>query len=276
MADMLLSSNVMLMGLENISIIGHNNLTVMRSNAGGLHFLSFHNCTIKNIAWNGCSTQDDSHYAKPTILFQNSSNIAIQNCSFQHSLGQVIVMSEMSGDVNIDNCKFTNNSHHTGHGIAIHYSSIARDADHSVFTISDCSFSHNEGAISIISIFESVVFSLSLKNSVFHKNQGIPVYISNQYMHLNIHGYLIFDENTATSCGGIFVGDNSSVVFCKNSTVMFSNNVAIKGGGTIYMNSYANVLFQIPLYYFIITELLVVELYTLRIILIFLLKEILL
>ena len=42
----------------------------------------------------------------PILQFTNSSNITIQNYSFQLSIRQAVVLSGMSGDVNINYCNF--------------------------------------------------------------------------------------------------------------------------------------------------------------------------
>ena len=116
--DVTLCSLAEMSGLENVSIIGHNNPIVNCRNAGGMHFIFCHNCTIKGIIWNGCGTK-----AEPGLKLSYSSNIIIQNCSFQHSIGQAVVLSEVAGDVNINHCQFVYNSHYRGHGAAVHYSS---------------------------------------------------------------------------------------------------------------------------------------------------------
>ena len=121
--DVMLSSLIKASNLENISIIGYNNPTVNCKNVGGIHFTFYHNCVIQGIIWDGCGTENDNSSTKPGLKLDYSSNIAIKNCSFQHSIGQAVVLSEVSGDVNINNCQFVYNSHYRGHGAAIHYSS---------------------------------------------------------------------------------------------------------------------------------------------------------
>ena len=117
----MLSSNFLLVDLADVTITGHYNPTVNCNNSGGLHFTSCHNCTIEGITWNGCGARnisDDGNVYSVLQLF-NSSNITIKNCSFQHSIGQAIVLSGMLGAVNIDHCKFSSNRQYEGHGTAI-------------------------------------------------------------------------------------------------------------------------------------------------------------
>ena len=71
-----LSSIITLSDLNNISIIGHHNPTINCSNAGEVKFTSCHNCTIEGITWDGCGTK-----------FYHSTDITIQNSTFQHSVG---------------------------------------------------------------------------------------------------------------------------------------------------------------------------------------------
>ena len=108
--DVELSSSIPIVNLSNIMITGHghNYPTVHCNNSGGLHFISCNNCTIEGIIWEGCgaksdiSDDDNSVYPLPVLQFNNSSNITIQNCSFQQSIGQAVVLPGMSGDVNIN------------------------------------------------------------------------------------------------------------------------------------------------------------------------------
>ena len=149
---------------ENISIIGHNNPTVNCTNNGALNITSCHNCIIQGITWDGCGTEHE-----PGLLLRDSSNITIQNCSFQHSRGQAVVLSQMSDDMNINHCKFMNNTHYIGHGAAIHYYSSNKPANSSkLLFMTNCNFTHNEWAKSLVYVenknfdhSNSIVFDLS-------------------------------------------------------------------------------------------------------------------
>ena len=154
--DVMLSSLGKLPDLENVSIIGYNNPTVILKNDGGVHFTSCYNCIIEGIIWDGCNTDNIHDQTEPGLMLKKSSNIAIQNCLFQCFLGQALVLSEVSGDININNCSFVNNSHYRGHGAAIHYSSNGTTDSHFVFNITNCNFSYNKGAESFIYIETSI------------------------------------------------------------------------------------------------------------------------
>ena len=109
--DVELSSIIPVVDLANIAITGHNNPTENCNNSGGLHLMSCYNCTIEGITWEGCGVINirDDHIVDPVLQLINSSIITIQNCSFQQSVGQAVVLSGMSGDKNINYCNFLYN-----------------------------------------------------------------------------------------------------------------------------------------------------------------------
>ena len=78
--DVTISSIIQLVGLSNITILGHNNPTVYCSNYGGLHFVSCYNCTITGIIWKGCGgrNKNDDKIVHPVLQLSNSSNIVIK------------------------------------------------------------------------------------------------------------------------------------------------------------------------------------------------------
>ena len=217
--DMLLCSVIQLAHLKNITIIGYNNPTVQCGYSGGLQFVSYHNVTIEGITWNGCSTKENGNTTLGIALYvYNSSHISFESCIFWNLLGQSVVISHISGSVNINNCKFTHNNNYNNHGTAIHYSS--NDDAQLVFMINNCTFDYSEGA-SIVYLYQSGILqkNLILQNVKFNNNQGVPLYILNQK--LDINGLVLFEENTAASGGGLFVSDFTSVIFNENSIVMF-------------------------------------------------------
>ena len=240
-SDVMLSSVFVLKDFANITLIGQNSPIVRCSDGGGLHFISCHNCTIENLHWVECGSQSVSKSARNSVIqFHKSSNIKIRNCSFKNSLGQGIVLFEVMGAVTIDHCKFTSNQY-KGDGTAIY--ATLNETNHSdisyTFMISNCNFSHNEGASSVVYVSSKSLGYLSLRNSTFHKNIGSPIYISNAG--LVIDGTVVFEENLAQNGGGICMDDHSYVQFCGNSTVTFKNNNA-EFGGAIYMSYYSNIL----------------------------------
>ena len=207
--DVELSSIIPIVNLTNITISGHNNPTVYCNNSGGLHFISCYNCTIEGITWEGCGTINiggDDNSVYPVLQFTNSSNITIQNCSFQHSTGQAVVLSGMSGDVNINCCNFLYNKRYEGHGTAVYYSSTNMVASSPLkLMINNCKCINNGRAKSIMYFSElsaKLCKYLKLHNCEFHHNKGVPIYLSNQDLHIN--GNIKFSNNIAESGGGNF------------------------------------------------------------------------
>ena len=112
-------SNVTVRHLENVAIIGDGISTVDCVNVGSIFFISCNNVTITGVNWERCGFSNKSSY--PGISFYKSSNVIIQNCSFNSSLAQAVVLSQVSGDLYINNSVFTYNAQHRGHGAAVQY-----------------------------------------------------------------------------------------------------------------------------------------------------------
>ena len=244
--DVTLSSLVTLSDLENVSIIGHNNPTVNCRNAGGIHFTFCNNCIFQGIAWDGCGTENGAG-----LMLTDSYNITISNCSFQHSKGQAVLLSEVSGDVNINHCNFLQNNYYRGHGAAIHYLSSNGVSTHnkiSVFTISDSNFVYNY-AKSLVYIETTVTKhdkNINFLSVKFCDNHGISVYAVNHNLYLN--GNISFQNNTAGNGAGIYISDHSTVIFGENSDVAFTQNSAKHrgsgAGGAIFLTDHSNVIFD--------------------------------
>ena len=175
------------------------------------------------------------------LYLYTSSNINFQDCAFQNSKGQSIVLSEVSGSVNINNCNFTHNKYYNYHGTAIYYSS--NDDAQLVFMINNCTFDYNKGA-SIVYLHDSGTSQncLLLQDTTFNNNQEVPMYILNQQLYIN--GVVLFEKNNATSGGGLFVNNHASVIFDGNSVVSFNNNVASNDGGSIFVSNKSRISFE--------------------------------
>ena len=230
--------------LQNISVIGYNNPTVNCKNVGGLQFTLCHNCTIRGITWDVCGTKINDTYAKPGLKFSYSSNITVHNCIFQHSIGQAVVLEEVSGDVNINHCQFVYNSHYRGHGAAVHYS--LRNYPLPLLTISNCNFSYNKDAKSLVYIENRISqhsSNVSLHSSKFCHNQGvISIYVINQK--LSLSGQVLFHNNTAINGTGMYIRDHSIIALDKNLKVEFNENAADYVGGAIFLKNHSILLFD--------------------------------
>ena len=272
--NVMLSSIVMLVNVRNFTMIGYNNPTVNCSNSGGLYFISCHDCTFEGITWSKCGSDGIDSRLAAGVTFENSSNITIQNCSFQQSVGQAVALLEVSGEVNVHQSKFVNNNHYKGHGTAIYYTS--NDIKHSPlkFTMSNCNFTRNTGAMSVVYIDENKTFLHAifiLRNTSFVNNQGTPIYLLNQILYVegrndfvgnqaecgsciyasnnasvifSNHSIIKFDHNTATISGAIYLTDHARLSFEGNSKVQFNGNNATQYGGSIYSNENSVVLFE--------------------------------
>ena len=238
--DIPFSSVIEASHLYNVTIIGHNHPTVMCESAGALHLIYCHNSIIQGIVWDGCGTT-----IKPAIKLSNSSKITIKDSTFQHSKGQVLVLSEVSDNVTVTHCNFVYNNQYGGHGVAIHYS--LSNAISSLFTISNCNFSYNRCNRSIVYI-ENRIFNLDhghdiiIHNSLFSYNQGTSFFIINQQIQLD--GKIIFHNNVAEIGTGIDIRNHSTVKFGENSNVEVMQNSAGKMGGAVLSINHSSVIFE--------------------------------
>ena len=248
--DVVLFSIISLTDLANITIIGHNNPTINCISSGGLHFSSCHNCIIQGIIWDKCGANviiENANISHPVLQLINSSNITIKNCLFQHSIGQAIAISQMTGDVNISHCNFLSNNYYEGHGSAIYYSSNDISTSSLIFMITSSNFKHNKGAKSLIYLHQSSESVRSceylyLQNSNFYHNKEVPIYLSKQ--NLYISGNIEFNGNVAENGGGIYISDHSNVTIHNSATVKFMHNRANKNGGAIFLTNHSSIVFK--------------------------------
>ena len=247
--DLELSSIIQRVNLANVTITGYNHPTVNCNNSGGLHFISCSNCTIEEITWKRCGSRNisDNGNAYPVLQLTDSSNIIIQNCSFQHSMGQAVVLSGVTRDVNLTSSSFLHGKHYKGHGTAIHYSSNNNKLIVSPFNIivNNCSFFYNGKAESIV-YFDRASNKhtefLNLGDSKFSHNKGVPIYLYNQNLHVS--GNVKFYNNIAKHGGATFVSDHSNVIFYRNYIVEFTNNRSYLNGGATFITNNSGILFN--------------------------------
>ena len=254
--DVTLSSIIKVSNVENVTVIGHNNQTVNCKSFGGLHFTFCHNCIVQGITWDECGTENIDHHVEPGLKLSNSSNITIENCIFQHSKGQAVLLSEVSGDVNINHCNFVHNSQYKGHGAAIHYSSSNVTTSHqlSVFT---CNFIYNN-AKSLVYIEnriskhnKNIIYlnipggyynQVYLNTCKFHNNKGVSVYLVSITLHIS--GEVLFENNLAENGAGIYINYGSTVTFDRSSNAKFINNSVDHSGAAIFLKDNSNVIFE--------------------------------
>ena len=217
-------STVNVENVNNILIRSQSNVTVLCANTGGLRFVSCSNITIKGIILQGCEG----------LQFSNPSNITVQDCSFYNSTGQAVVISGKLRDVYIKDCQFTHNNNYSGLGSAIWYLSGTVDNPPAVLSISNCNFTSNGPAESVVyirSATSKVHHIVLLEDSVFISNQGVPIFLSNA--HIDVLGTMLIRQNTAKSGGGVY--SSNSIIEFYDSSVQFYDNSVIASGGAVYL-----------------------------------------
>ena len=247
----ILSSYVELFYLTNVSIIGQNNLTVFCMNTHAIVIDSCNNLTIQGITWIGCGVYSLSNTRAAITIssYYYVSSVIIQKTSFQYSIGPAIEVRVMDYPIPIklnliiDQCNFMNNNNYRGHGAAITYNIpfFLRVFGTNNIKISNCNFSYNEGAKSIVYLENS--HGAMYYNNTFYNNQGVSIYLSHNCS-LSISGDILFKSNRAENGAGIYISNHSTVIFGENSNVEFINNSVDHNGSAIFMNSYSNVTFE--------------------------------
>ena len=163
--DVTLFSLVTASDIVNVSIIGHSNPIVNCESAGGIHITFCHNCIIQGIVWDGCGSKNTDNNTEPMLKLNKSSNVKIQNCTFQNLMGQAIVLSEVSGEVNIRDCNFVNNSFYRDHGAIVNY--VVSQLSQLLFTINNCNFTLNKGVKSLVYIEnKNSDFNITIHHSI--------------------------------------------------------------------------------------------------------------
>ena len=257
--DVVLSSNVLLVSLSNIAIIGQGNPTVNYIASGSVKFVSCFNITIEGIIWKGSGSRghhtiyasdyyyyipfsgsgSDNENLLPGVEVQHSSNITIQNCLFNDAASQAVLLSNVSGNVHVSNCQFTDNKYN-GHGVALSFPAQSTEAQ---LTINNCNFSSNGYSQSVVYIKNSNRSnhpSLLLQGSTFLNNQGVPIYIVQTSLILN--NSVLFRNNRATNGGGIY-SSNSTIIFDFKCNVTFMSNLVSSDGGAIYQ-TFSKIFFR--------------------------------
>jgi len=223
--SVVLTTNITIVNVDNVLIKGKTVDSVLCANAANLAFVSCSNLTIEGIIWQRCGG----------LHFYNSSNITIQDCYFNYSSRQAVVMSEISEYVCIKNCQFKHNNY-SGHGSAIHYSSLTSVNPPLLLSIHNCSFTSNGPAESVVylNISSNYAHLFSLQGSIFVSNQGVPLYLLNTHAH--ILGTVLIRQNTANCGGGIF-STNCNIEIDKSSVHFYGNSATVSGGAVYIQNS---------------------------------------
>ena len=242
--DVTLSSLVIVSDLENVSIVGYNNPTVNCRSAGGIQCTFSHHLIIHDITWNGCGTENPENHTESGLKLSYSFNVTIQNCTFQNSIGQAVVLSELSGEVDIKDCNFINNYNYKDHGALIHYiSQVTSKCSRHFFAISNCNFTYNEGAslVYIKNRYSECNDNITFHSTNFYSNKGISIYAVNQQLHF--YGNSLFQSNRANDSAGIYISDHSTVIFDNDSDVKFVHNLANRGAA-VFLRNHSGITFD--------------------------------
>ena len=240
----ILSSFIFMQHLTNVTVIGHNKLTVFCINNGRLIVRYCNNLMIEGIVWIGCGRYSEILDYPVSLIAIEGFSVTIKKCVFQHSMGPAID-SIHSDVVTISHCNFTGNNYYRGHGVAI---IIHPRVTRHILAITNCLFSYHTGAKSVVYLWNRftsyrihvhIVFS----NSSFYNIQGVPVYLSH-YCSLHISGEIEFKNNRAENSAGIYVNDHSTVILGNNSNVKFINNSVDHSGSAVFISSQSRLIFE--------------------------------
>ena len=123
-----------------------------------------------------------------------------------------------------------------GIGILLWFSS-----SNSMVEITHCNIHNNIGGDSSIVYIEDdgpngaeVSNNIIIGSSTFTSNHGPALYLSN--CSVELEGNLSFSNNTAQSGSAIYLAHGSQAMIGNNSTLEFTNNVALLFGGAIYVD----------------------------------------
>ena len=132
------------------------------------------------------------------------------------------------------------NSFGQGTGILLWFASFTPH-----IKIAYCNIINNIGGDSSVVYIEDKTgsgYNVKIVSSNFTSNNGPTLYLSN--CNIKFKGYSLFNNNTAQSGSAIYFAHNSQASFGDDSTIEFTNNVALLFGGAIYVDLPFNCPYQ--------------------------------
>ena len=233
--------------VTNITIIG-NNTTVKCNNTGSVSCTSCADFVIKGIAWDQCGYPN----AKGGIYFINSSNINIDNCTFQNSQTCAVCLFKISYNITIKNAYFISNGL-KGNPLAGNICGglkIDTAVTNTTLMISDSIFSDNGnftdrmydpvyGCI----ITSAIDIKISINKTQFLFNSG------GMYLDINVNTFnvdnitlseLVVSHNTNEGINIESVAQSSICLKVLNSTFSDNGNGGIVAGVTTF-DSHTNI-----------------------------------
>ena len=168
----LLSSAFKIRNVNNITIRGQGNTTVMCNNTGGIYCIHCSNINFKGITWDQCGNPQVKHTPGGIVLYIVS-NFTVQNCTFQHSKVRALSLVTVSGFVNIVSSYFVNN---VNYDTIFCYSNVKTGYGH-------CSTANHTttGGILIINHDTQTSVDIYIHNCVFSNNGYFGSVIIPQY-----------------------------------------------------------------------------------------------
>ena len=133
------------------------------------------------------------------------------------------------------------NSVSQGTGILLWFATLSANIE-----IAYCHILNNvSGKSSVVYIednFRDISNHVKIVSSNFTSNDGPTLYLSN--CNVELKGYSSFSNNTAQSGSAIYFAHNSQASIGNDSTIEFTNNIALLFGGAVYVDLPFNCLHQ--------------------------------
>ena len=201
-----------------IGISGNNGTVISCNNTGGVSFVNCKNIDISGITWDQCGGTKFTG----AVSMNQSFNIKINSCTFQHSIAYGITILNASGMINVTNTNFFNNRNYT---------------------------EYYAGGLLILQTLKDKMLKLSVINSTFDNNGyyqysqdlyggGISVWTnessSSSFIYIE---NCLFLNNSAYHGAGIYISAKQRNINLHLSRVSFANNSVAGEGHAIYYYS---------------------------------------
>ena len=157
------------------------------------------------------------------LFFRNIPNVTIVNSSISRING-IGILSWDSG-ITVRNSQMDSNDF----GVVLYYNEDIEE--HFNIMIDNCSFTRNRICMWLVNVCQqnpTIIF----KDCTFNNNSGTPILASRSIFQLS--GENVFSNNIAVRGGGLALYQ-SAVSFDSGSTTRFENNTALEYGGGIYI-----------------------------------------
>ena len=243
---------------KNIQFQGASGATTIscNTNNSGLFFNEIQNLVISNLKLYKCGTTFGGTsrillVSKAAVFIVKCINIQTVNFTIDNSLGTGMAMFGSTGNVDILNSSFTNNSitqHNNesgGGGLYIEFSECSPGWEASgnqcnknaAYHIHECEFLNNSRTTYMKFVFTS---ELTLDHRNGHGGGGLTVWARGHSFNNSLTiSNSIFHNNSAHNGGGIYFyfQQNSTQIKLSLMDVLFKGNIAYKNGGAMSIES---------------------------------------